>query len=191
MTDRPLPLPLGEWPPEMRQAIAALRPEHPRHPFPPRRDDRPKGLNVLGMLAHHPQLATAYHSFCGHALYGTTLTQRQREIIVLRVATVRSSEYEWAQHAVIAADVGLDRDDVARVAAGPDADGWDPLDRALVAAVDELVADARIGDDTWAVLSRSLDTQQIMDVVFTVGSYEVLAMALRTFDVQLDDDLKS
>jgi alkylhydroperoxidase family enzyme len=174
----------------MRDAIAALRPEHPRHEFPPRRDDRPKGLNVLGMLAHHPELATAYHSFCGHALYGTTLTQRQRELIVLRVATVRDSEYEWAQHAIIAGDVGLDDAEVARIRSGPEADGWEPLDRALLAAVDELIADARIGDATWDVLAGSLDIQQIMDVVFTVGSYEVLAMALRTFDVQLDDDLK-
>jgi hypothetical protein len=29
-----------------------------------------------------------------------------------------------------------------------------------------------------------------MDVVFTVGAYDVFAMALRTFDVQMDDDLQ-
>ena len=28
-----------------------------------------------------------------------------------------------------------------------------------------------------------------MDLVFTVGAYDVLAMALRTFGVPLDDDL--
>lgn len=28
-----------------------------------------------------------------------------------------------------------------------------------------------------------------MDVVFTVGAYEVFAMAMRSFDVTLDDDL--
>ena len=37
--------------------------------------------------------------------------------------------------------------------------------------------------------AAELDTQQLMDVVFTVGAYEVFAMALRTFDVELDDDL--
>ena len=64
------------------------------------------------------------------------------------------------------------------------------MERALLAAADELVADARIGDETYAALSAELDTQQLMDVVFTVGAYEVFAMALRTFDVELDDDLK-
>jgi alkylhydroperoxidase family enzyme len=52
------------------------------------------------------------------------------------------------------------------------------------------VADARIGEATYDALSAELDTQQIMDVVFTVGAYEVFAMAMRTFDVELDDDLK-
>jgi alkylhydroperoxidase family enzyme len=76
------------------------------------------------------------------------------------------------------------------VAEGPDADGWSPLERAMLAAVDELVAEATITDDTWATLAAELDTQQLMDLVFTVGAYEVLAMAFRTFGVELDDDLR-
>ena len=50
--------------------------------------------------------------------------------------------------------------------------------------------DARLSDDTWATLAAELDTQQLMDVVFTVGAYDLLAMAFRTFDVELDDDLR-
>ena len=60
----------------------------------------------------------------------------------------------------------------------------------MVRAVDELVADARITDATWEVLAGELDEQQLMDLVFTVGAYEVLAMAFRSFGVQLDDDLR-
>jgi hypothetical protein len=56
-------------------------------------------------------------------------------------------------------------------------------------AVDELVRDAKVADDTWQVLAGDLDQQQLMDLVFTVGAYDVLAMALRSFGVELDDDL--
>ena len=59
----------------------------------------------------------------------------------------------------------------------------------MLAAADELVADARIADATYAALASSLDTQQLMDIVFTVGAYEVFAMVMRSFDVALDDDL--
>lgn len=184
------PIPPQDWPPAMQDALAALRPAAPRHPFPSRRDDRPKGLHVLGTLAHHPQLAAAYHTFNGQVQFGTTLSLRQRELLVLRVAAARDCPYEWAQHVVIAGDVGVSVEDVDRIAAGPDAPGWDPLDAALLRAVDELVGSARISDPTWAELSTHLDAQQLMDVIFTVGAYETLAMFIRSVDMELDEDLR-
>jgi alkylhydroperoxidase family enzyme len=184
------PLPPAEWPREMRDALAALRPPELRHPFPEPRDDRPKGLNVLGTLAVHPALARAFHTFNGHILFATTLSVRQRELLVLRVAALRDATYEWAQHAVLAADAGIDADEVAGVVEGPDAPGWSPFDAALLRAADELVADAAIGDATWKVLAADLDERQLMDLVFTVGAYDALAMAFRSFGVELDDDLK-
>jgi 4-carboxymuconolactone decarboxylase len=173
----------------MRDALAALRPPEPRHPLPERGGDRPKGLNVLGTLAHHPALTRAYHTYNGHVLFATTLSERQRELLVLRVAAVRQCDYEWAQHVVLGRDVGLDGDEIARIAAGG-AQGWSPLEAAMLAAVDELLAGAEIADATWAVLAPELDQQQLMDLVFTVGAYDVLAMALKSFGVELDDDLR-
>jgi 4-carboxymuconolactone decarboxylase len=173
----------------MRDALAALRPPDPRHPLPKQGGDRPKGLNVLGTLARHPALARAYHTFNGHVQFATTLSVRQRELLVLRVAAVRHAEYEWAQHVVLARDAGLDDGEIARVADGPNAPGWAPLEAAMLRAVDELVRDATIGDTTWDALAGELDEQQLMDLVFTVGAYEVLAMAFRSFGVELDADL--
>jgi alkylhydroperoxidase family enzyme len=183
------PLRPAEWPESMRDALAALRPPDPRHPLPKQGGDRPKGLNVLGTLARHPALARAYHTFNGHVQFATTLSVRQRELLVLRVAAVRHAEYEWAQHVVLAHDAGLDDDEIARVADGPDAPAWAPLEAAMLRAVDELVRDATIVDATWDALASELDEQQLMDLVFTVGAYDVLAMALRSFGVELDGDL--
>ena len=184
------PLPPEAWSPEMGEALKALRPRDARHPFPARSEGRPKGLNVLGTLAQHPALARAFNTFNGHVLFATTLSVRQRELLVLRVASVRRSAYEWAQHVVLAGDVGIDADEVARIAEGPQAPGWSPLERAMLSAVDELVADAMVADATWEVLARELDEQQLMDLVFTVGTYDLLAMAFRSFGIELDDDLR-
>jgi alkylhydroperoxidase family enzyme len=190
-TDRVQPLPPRQWPAGMAETLAAtLRPENPRHPLPPRDPASPSGLNAMGVLAHHPELTAAFNQLIRHALYFSAITPRQRELLVLRVAHLRGSAYEWAQHVYQAGVVGLEPDEVARVRVGPAAAEWAPLDRALLAAADELVADARIGEQTYETLSDELDTQQLMDVVFTVGAYEVFAMALRTFDVALDDDLE-
>ncbi|MBV9411348.1 MAG: carboxymuconolactone decarboxylase family protein [Acidimicrobiia bacterium] len=175
----------------MRDALAALRPPNPRHPMPPRGDGRPKGLNVLGTLAHHPELTRAFNTFNGHVQFATTLSPRQRELLVLRVAHLRHAAYEWAQHVVLAGDAGVTAAEVARVAEAPSAPEWSPLERAMLTAVDELVADAMITDDTWSALSTELDEPQRMDLVFTVGAYELLAMAFNSFGIELDADLAS
>ncbi len=84
---------------EMRAALAALRPAESRHPLPQTKD-RPKALNALGTLARHPALTAAFNTFNGYILFASTLTPRQRELLVLRVATLRGSAYEWEQHRV-------------------------------------------------------------------------------------------
>jgi alkylhydroperoxidase family enzyme len=180
----------ADWPEEMRGALAAIRPPNPRHPFPARDPSRPKGLNVLGTLAQHPALTQAYHTFNGHVLFATTLSPRQRELLVLRVAALRRSTYEWRQHVVLAGDAGITPEEVEWIAEGPAASGWSKLDRAMVSAVDELLESAMVADNTWEVLASDLEVQQLMDLVFTVGAYDLLAMAFRSFGIQLDDDLK-
>jgi AhpD family alkylhydroperoxidase len=182
------PLPPDQWGDDVRAGIAALRPASATQELR-RSKGGPKGLNVLGTLAQHPTLMHAYHSFNGHILYTNSLDARQRELLVLRVAARRGAEYEWAQHVHIARDAGLTDDEIGRIAAGEQSADWSPLDGAMLQAVDELLADARITDGTWSDLARELDRHQLMDLVFTVGAYDLLAMAFRSFGVELDEDL--
>jgi hypothetical protein len=64
------PRPVKGWPPEMREALAAIRPPTPRYPLT--RKGRPSGANILGTMAHHPALARAYNTLNGHLLLATT-----------------------------------------------------------------------------------------------------------------------
>jgi len=146
-------------------------------------------INIFRTLANHPKLMKRWMVFANHVLFKNTLDERQRELAILRVGWLCRSEYEWAQHVVIARNAGISDGEIERVTAGPDADGWTDEERAILAAADELHADAFVSDSTWADLSRHLSTQQLMDLVFTVGQYHVVSMALNSFGVQLDDGL--
>ena len=182
------PLPPEEWSDDVRAGLAALRPAGATTELR-RSKGGPKGLNVLGTLAQHPQLMHAYHTFNGHLLYTNSLDPRQRELLILRVGARRGAEYEWHQHVFIARELGFTDDEIERIAEGQHATGWSPLEAAMLRAVDELVADAEITEGTWSELAAELDRHQLMDLVFTVGAYDLLAMAFKSFGVQLDDDL--
>ena len=84
----------------------------------------------------------------------------------------------------------MSEEEIQRVAEGPDAPGWAPFDVTLLRAVDELHDDAMITHATWKALSARYDTQQLMDLVFTVGQYNLVSMALNTFGVQLDEGIE-
>jgi alkylhydroperoxidase family enzyme len=180
--------PLGprQWSEAAGAALAPLLPPTGRPPG----KGRPKGLNALGVLARYPEVALAYNTLTGQIMYGSALPVRHRELLVLRVAAVRDAEYMWRQHVASAGDNGVAPDEVARVAVGPDAPEWSDLERAVLRAADELLDTARITDGTWSVLAREMQEREVMDVVFTVGTYDILAMALKSFAVPLDDDLQ-
>ncbi len=148
------------------------------------------GINITKTLAHHPALADAWLTFARYVLRDNTLPPRDRELLILRIGYLCGSEYEWGQHTRIARGVGLSDEEIVRVTGGPEAAGWSDLERALLRAADELHRDAYVSDGTWAELEARYDTKQLMDVVFTVGEYNLVSMALKTFRVPLDDGVE-
>ena len=143
-------------------------------------------LNITRTLANYPELSRAWGRFARHVLSESSLPPRERELVILRMGWNCRSGYEFGQHRRIGQEAGLTLEEVERVKQGPDAEGWSEHERALLRATDELHADAFISDDTWDALVASYDTQQLMDVVFAAGQYNLVSMALNTLGVQLE-----
>ena len=152
--------------------------------------DKGTVFNIFKTLSHHPDLFRRWLVFGNHVLFKSTLPPRERELIILRIGWLCEAEYEWAQHVLIGKETGLTAEEIDRIKAGPNARGWSEADKLLLQATDELRKDAFITDTTWNGLSQHFDTKQLMDVVFAVGQYNLVSMALNTLGVQLDDGLE-
>jgi 4-carboxymuconolactone decarboxylase len=144
-------------------------------------------FNIFRTLAAHPKLLKRWLVFGNHILYKSTLPPRERELLILRTGWLCRAEYEWGQHVAIGKRAGLSSDEINRIKEGPDAPGWSARDAALLRAVDELRSQAFISDQVWKALAASFDTQQLLDLIFTVGQYNLVSMALNTLGVQLDE----
>jgi 4-carboxymuconolactone decarboxylase len=141
-------------------------------------------LNIFRTIAHHPKLLSRWLVFGNHILQKSSLDPREREILILRIGWLCRAGYEWGQHVVIAKRSGLDDGDIERIADGPSAEGWSPRERALLSATDELHADAFVSDSTWKALSEHYDEKQLLDILFTVGQYNMVSMVLNSLGVQ-------
>lgn len=146
-------------------------------------------LNIFATLAHHPALLKRWLVFATHVLSKNTLTPRDRELLILRVGVRCASVYEFSQHHLIAQRCDITVEEIERVKVGPDHPAWSAFDAALLRAVDELHDASRIGDATWSTLAERYTTEQLLDVVFTVGNYHLVSFALNSCGVPLDDGI--
>lgn len=175
------PLPEGEWPDGLRRVLEA----------------RPQGLegrlgdnNIFATLARHEDLFRVWLRFGGFLLAEGVLSPRERELLILRTGWNCGSPYEWGQHVRIAAAIGMDRGEIMRVAEGPQADGWAPRDMALLRAADELHGHAKISPGTWSELADTHDEAGLIEIAMLVGHYHLVAYALNSLEVELDDGLE-
>src|SRR5215218_3395794 len=139
--------------------------------------------NIFATLVRAPGLFRKWLPFGGKLLNGK-VPARERELAILRVGWLCRSEYEWGQHVAIGRPVGVTDDDIERLKAGPDADGWTSIEAAIVRAADELHDDACITDATWAELAGEFDQAQLIELVMVIGHYHLVSFALNSLGVQ-------
>ena len=144
-------------------------------------------LNIFGVLGHHPDMLKRWLVFATHVLSKNTLDPRERELLILRTGWNCHSPYEWGQHVLIAEECGVTADEIEAVKRGPDDPSWSRTDRILLRAADELHEHQSLSEHTWNSLSGRLSTEQLLDVIATVGNYHLVAMFLNSTGVPLDE----
>jgi 4-carboxymuconolactone decarboxylase len=145
--------------------------------------------NIFRTLAHHPKLTKRSLVFGSHLLYKSSLPGRLRELAILRVGWRCDSEYEFGQHTLIGREEGLSDAEIVSLTLDHDAllaCGWTDVEAAVLAATDELHDTAFISDPTWTALLEHLSTEQVFDLIHTVGHYHTVSMFLNTVGVELE-----
>lgn len=145
-------------------------------------------MNLFATLAHHPGLLKRWSQFGGKLLFGGRLSDRDREVLILRTAANTGADYEWGHHRGLGRAAGLTDAEIDALA-GPLTETDSTLtadDLLLVRAADELHAHQVINDDTWQALAESHDEQQLIEVCMVVGQYHMVAFTVRSLGIQLE-----
>ena len=169
------PIPRNEWDDETRQLLDP-------------NDTQGPTLNLYATLARHPRFYRPRAVQSAYIRTQATLSERVREILILRIGWLCGAEYEWAQHVRAARRIGMTDEEVSRITIGADAPGWDPFEASLIRATDELHRDDMISDSTWNTLAERYSTSELIDVVITVAGYRMVSMALNSIGTQLEPD---
>lgn len=169
----------GPYEPDIAALLAAMMPPG----VPP--------IALFRTFAHNPKMARAMGPWGRYELSRElSLTLRQRELVIDRVCARLGCEYEWGVHvAVFADEARLTREQIQSLTRGDSTDPcWiDPLERALIAAVDQLCVSATVDDECWMALSARLDRAQMLDLCMLAGWYHAIAFTARAAVVPLEE----
>ncbi len=137
------------------------------------------------VLINSPRMYGKFFPWLEELIARTKLTPRDRQVICLRMLQICGDEYELAHHVTISRNAGLTEDEIKAVCDG-DGKCLTEFDRALIKATEELQRDQFISDGTWAALAARYSQEQLMEVVFLAGCYQLMAMMTKSFGIELE-----
>ncbi|MEX0619080.1 MAG: carboxymuconolactone decarboxylase family protein [Pseudohongiellaceae bacterium] len=166
----------SEWSAEQRELLAPMQAERGSVP------------NIYRTMVQNPDLYIPRLEFGRYFQRESTLPARERELLICRIAVLTNAEYEWSAHTAYGLDAGLSREELTRLKNTDTFSGWETNDLALIRATDQLHETAFITDEVWDTLAETYSEKQMMEIVFTIGAYHMLAVALNSFGVPLEDN---
>jgi 4-carboxymuconolactone decarboxylase len=145
--------------------------------------------NIFATLLHHPALFRRYSLFARHVLYKADLDPYVRELAILAIAAHNDCVYEFAQHTLLAKALGFEDTEIAALWQG-ERTGWPERSRVVLDVVDDLRHDDVISAGTWDRVINTFSTQETLDLLFAIGSYQMVAWALNSLGVEPDPHLQ-
>lgn len=142
--------------------------------------------NLFLTMGRHRRLLRRWLWFAGALMPGGKLPRRETELVILRVAHLCGSEYEFEHHVRLGRKAGLGDEDIRQITEPIDDGEWSERERAILAAVDQLHTGRDLDDGTWTALRRHLSEHECIELLLLVGHYEMIATFLTTLRVPQD-----
>lgn len=157
------------------------------------RTTRSPEMHLFTTLGQRQGLFWAWSLYGGRLLRGR-LPRVDTELVILRVAHLRSCEYELQHHRRMAREAGLDASMQATIFAWPDVpEGEGPRkilsarQQALLKATDELIRDRSVTEGTWQQLAMHLDRRLLIEFCLLATQYDGLAATITALEIPLDN----
>lgn len=150
-------------------------------------------LSIFRVLLRHPRLARAFNDLLGLMLFRNALPHRLRELVIMRIAWVTGSEYEWGQHWRVAQTFEVPAADLHAVREWRAYAGFDDADRAVLAATDEVLEAGAVRASTWeaCVAHVTGGEHALLELLMAIGAWRMVSGFLRSLDIPIEEFTES
>ncbi len=130
-------------------------------------------IRPFAAMLHRPELARAAADLGAVIRFQGSLTDHDRELVIVTTAVERHCDFEWESHVALARAAGVAEKTLGEVVAA--APITDDSDAALVDLVRQLCRDGTVSDEVFAVVRARLGTEGTVELATMIGYYMMLA----------------
>ncbi|HEY6635450.1 MAG TPA: carboxymuconolactone decarboxylase family protein [Acidimicrobiia bacterium] len=137
---------------------------------------RGRMLRPFAVMLHRPEIARATADLGAVLRYASTLSDHDRELVIVITAVERDCAFELDAHRPLAAEAGVAPETITAVADGGDV--ADARDAAIVAYVRALTRTGTADDTTFHGAHDIFGDEGVVELTAIVGYYTMLAMSM-------------
>jgi alkylhydroperoxidase family enzyme len=141
--------------------------------------------NLFRMQLYNPAIADGWLRVGTAVRFKGELDEATRELAICLVARTTGAEYEWRAHRRIALEQGFSEAALDAILSWRSGE-FDDKQRAVLALTEELTRNVNVADQTFDAVRPHLSPRQIMELVTTVGYYNMVARFLVGLQIDLE-----
>jgi 4-carboxymuconolactone decarboxylase len=141
----------------------------------------------FNVFLRSPEVGNLAQRLGEHVRFRSSVAPRVKEMAILMTARWWSSQYEWFAHKPLALSAGLSAEVIDALHAGKRPPQMQADEAALYDFCTELRDRRRVSDATFHAAVKLLGEQGVMDVMATMGYYDLVSMALNVDRYPLPD----
>ena len=138
----------------------------------------------FAMLLHSPEVAQRAAHLGAYLRFGSQLPDAERELAIITTARVFDCAYEWAAHAKIAKDVGVEDEVIDIVANRKSISGLSDDYANVVRFARELLEDKRASDEAFDAIKARFGESGVTELTATVGYSSMIACVLNATEIE-------
>ncbi len=142
---------------------------------------------IFTTLGRHRRLFWGWLHFAGRLMPGGRLPRVDTELVILRVAAVRGSDYELGHHSVLARGQDCPRTTWNEPAPVPGQPGGAPASRCCCGPPSRCWSSATSTTTSGTSCADTLDERSCIELLLLVGHYDMLATTLNVLRVQPEE----
>jgi 4-carboxymuconolactone decarboxylase len=141
----------------------------------------------FNVLLRSPEMGNLSQKLGEYLRFRTAVPKRLNEMAILMTARWWSSQYEWFLHKTLALNAGLNAAVIDAIQAGRRPAQMQPDEGVVYDFCTELRNRRRVSDGTFKAALSLLGEKGVVDLVATMGYYDLVSMALNVDRYPLPD----